>query len=656
MLQGFRFVYATLVALALATAARAEDWQPVSPEDLQMKDEPKAPKAPAIYLYRQVDRDDADSSENIYSRIKILTDEGRQYGNVEISYLKGSTTIRSLQARVIHPDGRIVVFDGEVFEKPLVKARGVRMMAKSFTLPGVEVGSIVEYKYKRTMPIGWAFNSRWLLSDDLFTKRAVFSLRPADNLLLRWSWPLGLPPDTKPPAKERGLIRLETHDVPAFVTEEFMPPEDLMKFRVEFVYEGEDSDQRDEAAYWKAFGRRSNNDVQRFTKPNKALEQEVARLVQPGDSVEAKARKLYARAQQIRNLSFERQATEQETQREKLGDNHDADDVLKHGYAHADEVTWFLYGLLRAAKVDAALVFVPTRDDTFFDSRLMNARQLNTCVVQVNLGDSVVYLDPGTPFVPFAYLPWSETAVKGLKLDGDGGQWVNTTLPGPGDSRVERKVTLKLNPQGTLEGKVVVTYYGLEASWRRVTERNEDATDRKKFLEQDIDSGIPTGIDVKLTNSPDWTASEEPLVAEFDLRVPGWAAAAGSRSLMPIGLFGGSEKHMFEHAAREHPMYFSFPYQHKDEVAIELPPGWQVAAVPKPRATDLKVFSYTSAAQTTGTTLNIKREFALNSILVQQKFYPQIRDFYQSVRAGDEDQIVLTPGAPPPRTPEKQKH
>src|SRR5690348_3244655 len=139
MLQGFRFVYATLVALALATAARAEDWQPVSPADLQMKSEPKAPKASAIYLYRQVDRDDADSSENIYSRIKILTDEGREYANVEIPYLRGSTSIRALQARVIHPDGSIVEFDGQVFDKPLVKARGVKMMAKSFTLPGVEV-------------------------------------------------------------------------------------------------------------------------------------------------------------------------------------------------------------------------------------------------------------------------------------------------------------------------------------------------------------------------------------------------------------------------------------------------------------------------------------------------------------------------------------
>jgi hypothetical protein len=470
MLQGFARLgaLAALLSFGLAMPTHADDWQPVSPEDRQMKREPKAPTATAIYLYRQVDRNDADSSEVIYSRIKILTDEGRKHANVEIPYLKGSSSIRALQARVIRPDGSIVEFDGTVYDKALVKARGVKMMSKSFTLPSVEVGSIIEYRYRRQMPFGWAFNSRWLLSDDLFTRRAVFSLRPANGLFLRWSWPLGLPPDTKPPAKERGLIRLETHDVPAFVTEEYMPPEDVMKYRVEFVYEGEESNQDDEKAYWKAFGKRSNNDVQRFIKAGRALEQEVARLVQPGDANETKARKLYARAQQVRNLSFERRTTGQEAEREKLADIRDADDLLKYGYAYADEITWFFYGLLRAAKLDASLVLVSTRDDNFFDPQLMNARDLNTCVVLVNLGDKPVYLDPGTPFMPFAFLPWSETAVKGLRLDSDGGQWLTTTVPGATESRVERKAAMKLE-SGTLEGKVTVTYTGLEASWRRLT-------------------------------------------------------------------------------------------------------------------------------------------------------------------------------------------
>ncbi len=657
MLQAFARLGA-LAALLFFTSVipvRADDWQPVTPDELQMKREPKAPNAAAIYLYRQVDRNDYNSYENIYSRIKILTDEGRKHANVEIPYVKGASSVTSLEARVIQADGSIAEFDGTVYDKPLIKARGVKMMAKSFTLPNVVIGSIVEYRYRRTMPVGWAFDSRWLLSDDLFTRRAVFSLRPAAGLLLRWSWPLGLPTGTAAPVRERnGVIRMATQDVPAFVTEEYMPPEDVMKFRVEFVYEGEASDQRDPESYWKQFAKRSSRSLKNFVDSSgRVLEEEVARLVQPGDSAEDKARKLYARAQQIRNLSFERQATEQETQREKRSENHTAKDVLKHGYADADEVTWLLYGLLRAAKLDASLVLVSTRDDNFFDPQMMNSGQLNTCVVFVVMDKDAVFLDPGTPFMPFGFLPWSETAVKGMRLVGDGLQWVTTSLPGSDESRVERKVAMKLSTSGTLEGKVTVTYSGLEAAWRRINQRNEDATDRRKFLENDIEGDVPVGVDVKLVNEPDWNGSEANLVAEFDLRVQGWAVSAGNRALVPVGLFSGAEKRTFEHSARVHPLYFTFPYKHTDEVTLELPAGWQVSSVPKDRTADIKVAVYNSTAKASGEALILKREFVMNTVLIQQKYYSQVRDFYQAVRAGDEDQVVVTRGVPTGKTEKK---
>jgi len=52
-----------------------------------MTGEPKAPGAPAVILYRQVDRDDSSvrtPHEYNYVREKIFTEEGRKYANVEI--------------------------------------------------------------------------------------------------------------------------------------------------------------------------------------------------------------------------------------------------------------------------------------------------------------------------------------------------------------------------------------------------------------------------------------------------------------------------------------------------------------------------------------------------------------------------------------------
>jgi hypothetical protein len=73
-----------------------------------------------------------------------------------------------------------------------------------------------------------------------------------------------------------------------------------------------------------------------------------------------------------------------------------------------------------------------------------------------------------------------------LKLDKDGGSWIVTSLPESSASRTERKADLKLSATGSLEGKLQITFTGLEAQRRRTDERNQDETARKKFLEDQV--------------------------------------------------------------------------------------------------------------------------------------------------------------------------
>ena len=143
-----------------------------------MTSEPLAPGAPAIILYRQVDRDDNGhtSHEDNYIRIKILTEEGRKNADVEIPFIKGGNDVIHLHARTIRPDGTVAEFDGKVFEKTIVKARGLRFVAKTFTLPDVQVGSILEYFFTYDFKEYALYESNWILSQELFTKAAKFTI------------------------------------------------------------------------------------------------------------------------------------------------------------------------------------------------------------------------------------------------------------------------------------------------------------------------------------------------------------------------------------------------------------------------------------------------------------------------------------------------
>jgi hypothetical protein len=638
------FLLGLLATSAAVLPAQAEDWLPVTQEEMKMTSEPKAPGAPAIYLYRQVDRDDNGPHEYDYARIKILTEEGRKYADVEIPFLKERENIHGILARTIRPDGSIINFDGKVYEKTIVKAKGVKYLAKTFTMPDVQVGSIIEYRYHEDLEAGYIFDSHWILSEELFTKHAKFSFKKYTVFALRYSWPMGLPAGTDPPKNEHDVIRLETNDVPAFQVEDYMPPANELKYRVDFIYNTDPHPEKDCEKFWKQGGERWYREVQDFVDRRKAMEQIVSQIVRPNDAPEVKLRKIYARTQQIRNVWFEREKSEQELKRENLKDIHSVEDVLKHGYGNSREINWLFLALARAAGFQADLVAVSTRDVYFFDFRLMNPGQLNSNVVLVKLDGKDLYLDPGTAFTPFGMLPWSKTRVPGLRLDKDGGSWITTTSPGPSESRIERKATLQLTDSGSLEGKATITYTGLEALWRRIEEHNEDDTDRKKFLEDQIREYIPVVADVELTNKPDWNSSAPTLVAEYNLKVPGWASAAGRRALLPVGLFGGLEKNTFEHASRVHPIYFRFPYQEEDDVTIDLPLGWQVSNIPQVHNVDLKDAAYSLTADNKDRSLHVKRQLMLDLGMVEAKRYPILRSFFQSVRTGDEQQIIVSTG------------
>ncbi len=635
--------FCATAAVGLVIRAHAADWPPMLPEDLQMTREEKAPKAPAVVLYRQVDRDDTTSVESELVRIKILTEEGRQYADVGLPFDKSHERIFAIEARTISPDGRIAKFDGNVYETTIAKSHDSHVTAKTFTLPDVHVGSIIEYRYKHQLRYGYIFNSHWILSADLFTRYAKFSLIPYDGgFSLRYSWPLGLPPGTQPPAKVHGRFELETHDVPPFLSEEYSPPEDELKTRVDFVYLGDDDVvEKDPVEYWRRVGKNLDHKIESFVDRRAAMEKALAQIIDAGDDPETRLRKIYARVQRLRNTSFESARTEQEEQRDPEKEAKNVADVWDHGYGSGVQLTWLFMALARAAGIPAEPVMVPSRDQTFFEPRLMNANQLNTNVVRIKLDGKDTFFDPGTVFAPFATLPWSETAVRCLALDKAGGTWITSPLPVASEARVERKAVLKLSPDGDLDGVLTVTYSGAEALWRRTSERNEDATERKRMLEEETKGWIVTGSEVALTNEPSWDASEPTLVAEFTVRVPGWAAAAGHRRLMPSGLFVGGEVHTFEHAAREHPLYFRWPFESVDDISIALPAGWQVDDLPKPLTEDRDALKYTANIDANAAELRLRRDLTINVLLVPAKFYPTVRDFYQAVRAADERQIVL---------------
>src|SRR6266498_152315 len=343
----FAFILSSFLFLVVPLRA-AVGFQQVNTDELRMTSEPLASGAPGVILHREVDRNDVgrlshggvtiiDTErltgryEDNYFRIKILTEAGRKYADIEIPFSGQFEEVKAVRARTIHPDGSITNFEGNVMDKTIFQNSRTKYDAKTFTLPDVQVGSIIEYYYTIEFKGGWIHDSHWIISHELFTKHAKFTLRPYGgdtSLNLRWSEHLapGMPSTKQNPD---GLVWLEVNNVAAFTREDFMPPENDLKSRVDFIYfRTYELTELDPNKYWKKIGKKRNGELEDFVGKRGAIQQAVTQTISPGDSDDVKLQKLYARVQKLKNSSFELPRTEDEKKRDKEKNAANAEDVL----------------------------------------------------------------------------------------------------------------------------------------------------------------------------------------------------------------------------------------------------------------------------------------------------------------------------------------
>jgi len=78
---------AGLVAVGARSQSWAADWPPITSEELAMTDDPSNPGASAILLDREVSAHDVKGVETEYRRIKIFTEEGLKFADIQIPYV-----------------------------------------------------------------------------------------------------------------------------------------------------------------------------------------------------------------------------------------------------------------------------------------------------------------------------------------------------------------------------------------------------------------------------------------------------------------------------------------------------------------------------------------------------------------------------------------
>ena len=641
-----------------------------SHDELNMTSLPGYPGVAAVVLNCEESDYDEGHVTSKYERIKILTEEGKKYADVELPYLTTLTTtddfnngfrgnektLDDIQGRTIHPDGTIIPFTGKPYLRVIVKTGGYKRQAKVFTLPDVTVGSIIEYRYAtRTGEFGYEAPV-WIVQGDLYVESAHYTWYPRTRDMLdengdpvRTIIPFPILPKDAVLTHHTLLgnggknslptdsFELTVKNVPPVIDEEYMPPLTNYSYRVYFspvsTHTGDE--------YWKLAGKYWSRRVNSFASPTSDLKEAVQKITAGAPTEDQKLRAIYAAVMKFENTDFTREHEAREDKAAGFGRLTKADGVLKRKRGDSNQLAELFIAMARAAGIQAEAMLVADRSKGVFIPQWLDINQFDDIIAIVNVDGKEQYFDPGSRYCRYGHLAWQHQFDNGLRQKGNETIFEET----PGDTNQDnanfRVANLNMDGEGKITGKIDMTYIGSDAlRWRQTALRGDDES-LKHELRTSLEEIIPRSLEIKDVTVANVGDYESPLKVSFNVEgtVGTWA---GKRFVLPADFFLANQKATFPDEKREIAVDFNYPRQTRDALRINFPSSFSVEAATAAAKYSLgNLFAYAMTVTPDATGITTRRDYASEAVYVLPDEYPQLRAFYSQFETNDRQSIVL---------------
>jgi len=629
-----------------------KEWKPIEPAELALKSPAVEKDADAEVLFWEVKVDDSPSDELVrshYVRLKIFTERGKEsQSRVDLPFLN-RTKIKDIAARTIKPDGTIVELKKEdVFERTIIKAGGLRLKAKSFAMPGIEPGVIIEYRWREVSGGSGAHYMRLHFQRDIPVHRATYYVKPERSTYGMRYMPFHVPDDVRFNKEKDGYYSVTMTNLPAFREEPRMPPEDQVRSWILIYYTR--AFNLSPEWYWRAIGQSIHEVLKPYTKVDDNIRKAAAEIVADAATPEQKLERIFQYCRlKIKNVSDDA-AGLSEDEMEKVKTNKSPSDTLKRGIGTSFDIDMLFASLASAAGFEARLAMTGNRGDIFFDKSFANRYFLRAMSIAVRVGDRWLFYNPSLTYMPLGMLRWQSEGQQALITDSADPQWARTPISAPQTSQEKRTAKLRLSEDGTLEGDVRIEYTGQMAMEHKEYNDDDEPAEREETLRNMVKARIKTAevSAVKIENVQD---SVKPFVYEYHIRIPEYAQRTGKRLFIQPAFFQFGLGALFTASTRRYPIYFHYPWSEEDEVTIELPTGFTLdnADAPAPfhseKISDYKVAIGFSQDQRT---LIYKRSFFFGgngAIYFPAANYELLKGYFDKVYKADTHTITLKQAA-----------
>ncbi|HEX4231062.1 MAG TPA: DUF3857 domain-containing protein [Bryobacteraceae bacterium] len=591
-----------------------------------------------------LDREYEHHSVAQYLRIKIFTDKGKdERGTVKIEY-QNKESVGDVSGRTIRPDGSVIEMSGDaIFDKVVAKAGGLKVKERSFALPAVVPGAIIEYRWTSSHDESLARYLPLPLQLNIPVDRVTYHLKPVQDPVIFPYRMHSLPFNCKMSefkAEPNGYYTTTAENIPAFKPEPQMPPEDFLRQWILIYYEEDD---RTADNYWTSVGRKFYQDYKKQMRVNGEVKQIAETATAGAKTDDEKLDKLliYCR-QNLKDINGEEITTEE---RNKLKANLTTADTLRTGKGTAEDIQLAFAALATAAGFDARPAYLPDRSEFFFNKLIQTFYFMRTHDIAVQVNDNWKFYDVANRNLPPGVLRWQEQAVDALIADPKKPAFEQTPLTSAADSRSAHIGTMTLSADGTMEGDVRVILYGNRAiAWR---ERFGPAADAER--EENLKENLKHRFGDFELSAVSFHAGDDvakPIGYRYHIKVNNYAQRTGKRLFLTPGFFEAGAGARFPESERQYPIYFEYPWSETESVDIQLPAGYELDHADAPRSINFApAGSYKILMSISkGNVLHYQRDFAFGEngmILVDAGKYSILKHIFDAVHEGDQHMLTL---------------
>jgi hypothetical protein len=456
-------------------------WPDIPETDRTLIEVEDFPNAAAVVLFREgrvfLSKDSRSSYLEVYTRIKILTQEGVDYGSISLSssdYMR----VKNLMGRTHLPGGKVVELPKDAtFKKKYSDYYGSSVV--SCAMPEVVPGAIVEYRYRTYFdsiffPRMWYFQSRipTLRSTVIFEIPHNIAFAP---LVYKTLGNLEFHEDHQETVSG-GRLTYTVLDLPPVPDEPSRFPFRDLAYRVMLLptsRRGSDGLKVSLFDDWKntvgvVWGYRDWGYGHFFGDTGSAKKQ--AKALASGTKVETATSIFRWVRDEIKTENYGNVWVGEVA----------ADDVIKDRKGDLTEKALLLRTMLKAVKIDSDLVWTSPKSRNRIEKNIPNPEQFYRVIVVADVGGKQVWLDPTDRTLAFAKLVPSMQGVPCLIVSKKKQEWSVTPQMPAKDSTREAKLDLEIDDEGRVAGTGDLKLTGNHA-WRRLGWKDTEAETKEAW-------------------------------------------------------------------------------------------------------------------------------------------------------------------------------